>query len=265
VPIADLHSGKYVYGAESWGEDYDTDKAAERLYLHGVEVAKAIKESPAGHADIVWNTDLGDLFHAIDGKTENNTLLHQDTRGTRVIEKTMEGRIAGLEAILEATDRIIVKRARGNHDHLWNHQFYRELRALYTHHPRIDVEFSATPNDYFIAGTDEAGYSPHVLVHGRGIGKLNQPGVIRKAMVDCNNIVKQASPDGDKFKRWFYYCGHLHHEEVVEEDNFILRRLPSMSENDDYEEGLHVMSYPRAKIFQLDAAGRQTNSRTIYF
>lgn len=265
APIADPHIGKYVYGAEGWGRDYDTEIACERI----VEAAEETAAWIDGYVDRcakMYLPDVGDFWHALDNQTENGTILHQDTRTKRVIDMGLEALFKRIDTIAAMVEEADVLFTEGNHDHDWLHLTYLVVKEHYRNHPRVNVQLDMRRKAHFVHGTTGI-----VFDHGRGINKLSTP----TAIMRMQNVFEKTLPGAPynpltgehEYSRRYFFCGHLHYREYVylEEGKDVYIRLPAMCEGDSYEEGLRVTSSPGAVAYRLDENGWIDSTKEINF
>ena len=257
APIADCHLGKYVWGKEGWGKDYDTDIACQRLEDHGRDIANWIR-SEGGTCRKAYIPDVGDFFHAIDGQTQSGTLLHQDTRGKRVFELGFEARLAGIEHIRKACEEVEVLESEGNHDHQYHFNFYHSLEQYFRHTEDVTVRRSFSSKAYFRLGD-----CIHFFDHGKGIGKLGTANTREKIRLTVENLIPHEVLGSAK--RVHFWCGHLHYRECSENGMYYVERLPSMAEPDDYEEDIRVATAPGAVAYRLDDKGFIQGTHNVYF
>lgn len=256
APLADVHAGKYVWGKEGWGRDYDTKEAASRLEQHGLEVANYIR-SEGGKCEIAFLPDVGDLFHALDGQTQSGTILHQDTRAKKVYAQTFEARLAAIEHVRKVVPYIEVYEAEGNHDHQWHFNFYHALAQYYRDVQDVTVVRSESTKAYFSIGE-----VIHFFDHGKGVSRLSTPTAQKKIRLTVEQRVPQE--DLGRASRIHYWCGHLHYREFTEDGKYHAERLPSLCEPDDFEEMLRVASTPGAVVYRLSEDGHVVGNRQIY-
>lgn len=256
-PLADPHVGKYVWGKEGWGENYNTQIACERIAETGKQQAGwALRQQ--GRLTTAYVTNLGDFWHAIDGKTESGTLLHQDTRAKKVIHEGLDAELARLDAIRRVADFMVVDYTEGNHDHNWLHLFYVAIQQHFRNESDVKVNISFAKKVYFRVGD-----CIHFLDHGKGIATLSSPSSKRAAWAAIDRVVTRE--DKNRVLRYYFYCGHLHHRESSEEGSMELIRVPSLAEPDDYEEMLRVGSRPAAVAYRLDSKGNIEDEHRVYF
>jgi hypothetical protein len=257
APIADPHIGKYVWGKEGWGEDYDTHIACQRIRETADDVAAWILRQP-GHCRKIYATNIGDFWHAIDGQTQSGTQLHQDTRAKKVIEEGSAAEKYRIDRLREVCDEVEIEFTEGNHDHIFLHLTYREVDAWYRNVPGVTVNVRNDQKVWF-----KEGKCMHFFDHGKGINSLSSPSAHEKSRTAVSMV---ASVEDRAFvEHYYYYIGHLHHREVSEAAEMELIRLPAIAEGDDYEEELRVASRVGSVAYRLDEDGYIEDQHNVRF
>lgn len=262
---ADFHAGMYVWGKESWGGDYDINIAAERLLEHGQMVVDWVR-SQYGYCRRLYASDVGDFFHALDGKTAKGTILEQDTRAVRVMTVIAQAEINRMEMFRSVCDELVIKRVRGNHDHLYNALFQQGIQNRYRDDEDVRVDVPYGLQDFFISGSENIYErdlrTAHILDHGVSLGSLHTPGNMGKVHTTVNSVLGRLA---GTVGRVIFYCGHLHHYQVEENGIYEMIRLPSMAETNDFETNIRVNSSSGAMVYRFDEAGRIGEQRRLYF
>lgn len=254
VPTADCHVGLYVWGEEGFGKNYDTDIACERLVEHGRQAAAWLREK--GGAKVVYRSDLGDFFHADEkGETARGTYVDLDTRLGRVWSMGLEAMVENVLAVHSEAERTVVKLQKGNHDAPDTVKFKHSLALALKDVDGIEVEVSPHPYSSFRVGETQ-----HILDHGYHVSKR----LAWKATAQAEGVARSFWEDFQA-ARWHYtWMGHLHSREVGGElDHHEIVRLEALCEANDYETELRFDSRPAARLFELDARGREKSSRVL--
>jgi len=256
VPTTDEHIGKEVWAVESFGENYDTKISCERLKRHADASADIIR-SHGVRCTKVYRTFIGDLFHALIGKTIHETKLDQDTRGAKVWAQAFEACTYSVDRMLEVSDEVWVGGAKGNHDGFDFWQFMFLLNVYYENEERVTVPTSPGHFGYF-----RTGESVHVIDHGYGVGSLTG----WKAKAQAESVAREVAGDDFHGANYLYtYVGHKHELEVsMQGAHHTLMRLESLGESDDYETSLRYPSRPSAHVFILDDRGRPVTDHRIF-
>jgi hypothetical protein len=256
-PLADLHGGLYVWGAEQWGRDYDISVAADRVRDHGRWLARFIHDQP-GVCKRFYMTDVGDYFHAIGGRTEHGTPLHQDTRSKKVLRDLTQARFDAVKAVRRECKELILMGSEGNHDHIFHFQLFEALKYFFNQDKKVTVHTAEHPQKHFVVGT-----TAHVLFHGYKIGKLNTPA----SKMKIDTMVSATLRDEDKpVDHVITYIGHLHEiEEATHNTKIRMKRLPAAAETDEYAEMLYFHHTPGALAFRLDERGRIKTQEELNF
>lgn len=261
APIADLHAGKLVWGKESFGRDYDTRIAADRLQQHGEWLAATVA-ARAGRCSTLYLPDAGDLFHTLTGETEHGTILQFDSRPKKVWRETYGAKVAQIEFARRVADKVVVKGASGNHDHLFHYLFFDKLAERYRDAEDVVVDDDVRPTAYYVHGL-----TAHIFDHGQGIPKnLDSPSAKEKV----RNMIQEVMGDDYWRCRYFYvYVGHLHEESVggvvVAGSAIKIMRLPALCEADEYESsGYYSSPEPVAQLQFLRPDGRPDGESYLY-
>ena len=196
--IGDHHLGMYAWGAETGGEDYDTDLGVE--VLEGA-VDSLVARSPNAKQGLLCN--LGDFFHSNNLKSEtgSGTALDSDGRYGRTVRKGINLLKRLIVRLLEKHEIVTVMNVRGNHDPdaaLWLNE---ALKMYFQDDPRVII-----PDNYNKFLYYEWGNSLIVLHHGDRI----TPQRIYEAVT--RNLPKEWGRTAYKFG----WLGHLHHKEAKE-------------------------------------------------
>lgn len=256
APVADLHAGKMVWGEEGFGSNYDTNAAAGRLVKHAEMIAEYV-ERQQGRCKRIYLTDLGDMFHALNGQTENGTDLHQDTRPMKVWRKVSEAKIRCIELLRGYAEEIVVMGAPGNHDGVFHSLFFHGIALRYLETPDVRVDDRVGRYNHFIEGR-----TIHLLDHGKHLGKLNSDKTRASLEREVRAVVGE---DYYSARHTVCYFGHLHeHEEAPQGGHMQMIRLPAFSETDDYETDRRYFSDPVAQLFRLDGEGRRKSQEFLY-
>lgn len=216
IPIADAHVGMMAWGKET-GEDYDTDKAAERLMEW---VGQCVDAAPKSGECIIL--DVGDLTHADDQTNQTPRSRHGldvDTRHYRTIETTIAALAASIEYAARKHDKVRVRVLPGNHNpHAYLAVLF-ALRERYRNNPRIEVE--AEPGEFWVWEFGKVMLCAH---HGD--------------KADANRLVHFIADEFAEIwgrTRWRYlFTGHLHHKKAQDIGGVEWQQLPALSARDAY-------------------------------
>lgn len=111
--ISDAHIGMYAWARET-GEDYDTQKAVDRLTSW---LGQAVSASPPSERAVILSN--GDLTHADDQNNETPTSKHKldvDTRHFRTLDMTITALNSCVELALRKHKNVDLVVLPGNHD-----------------------------------------------------------------------------------------------------------------------------------------------------
>lgn len=247
VPTTDEHIGKYVYAKESFGEEFTTDLACERMRRHADLVRAEILKGPRAKA--IYRTFVGDFWHALMGETQHGTKLDQDTRAARVWAMGLEAALYAVNTLRGLADVVHVYGAPGNHDgfHFW--QMIHALQLGFN--DSEDVVVHAEPTHF---AAFRVGGTLHVLDHGYGYSNPETWKTKASAEVVAREV---GGEDFFQAKYIYTYIGDKHSEaRGTLGRHHKIWRLPSLAESDDYETGLRYASDPEAHLLELNEVGR---------
>lgn len=256
VPTTDEHGGKYVWGKESFGEDYDTPETCRRLVHHAEAAADWIASQP-GECRVIHRSLMGDLFHALTGETEHGTNLDQDTRSAHVLILVLDALERGCRLLARTTDHLHLRGSKGNHDGFQFTFAMVTLRALLRDVDNITVHVEPGYYDSWRVGS-----TLHVIDHGYRVGNLTG----WKAKAQAEVVAREVGgADFHGAEQIITYVGHLHEEQRASNGSHLkLIRLPSLGESDDFETSLRYASQPAAHLFRLDPLGRICDERVLF-
>lgn len=257
VPTTDEHVGKLVRGKETFGDNYDTDIATDRIRAHGDRAVRRIAEWP-GRCTVAHRSFLGDVLHAILGETEHGTSLDQDTRSFRVWQHTVEAAVYGITSLLQVAETVKVRGVEGNHEGFLFYIFLDAIRRTFADHDRVDVELTPRKFDAFRVGD-----SLHVLDHGYGLNKLTTA----SGQVSMNTVARETGGEDFHGAKWIYtWLGDKHeYQTALVGRHHELIRLDSLGESDDYETSLRYASRPVGYVYRLKDDGRIADESRLYF
>ncbi len=214
-PVVDLHSGKLGWAPEV-GESYDY-KIARKRYEHVVDDVYCRAE-PLEMEKIVIVIG-NDHFHY-------DNIEPTTTAGTRQDTDTRWQQLYGVnyEVIIWAVDRfshlapVELLHIPGNHDWMasWHAMMY--LHAWYRNSDRVKVNTDPKSRKYVEYGKNLIGYT-----HGDKEGKRI-----------IGNMQVEAAPAWGRTLHREWHTGHLHSEQVKEENGVIVRRLSSITGPDSW-------------------------------
>jgi hypothetical protein len=218
-PIADAHIGMLAWAAET-GEDYDTNKATQRLINW---LGQAVEASAPSETAIIL--DVGDLTHADDHTNqtpESKHVLDVDSRHYRTIDVTISTLVTATKLALKKHKRVIVRILPGNHN---RESYIAIMFALFEHfrnEPRVEVE--KQPGKYF---TYQFGKNMICAHHGDGV----------KAERLVNYLADTYAPIWGQTQHRFLWTGHLHHHKSADIGGMQWEQLRALTAKDAYSVG----------------------------
>jgi hypothetical protein len=215
-PIADVHVGMRAWAKEV-GENYDTDKATERLVSW---VGQCVAASPAAHTAIV--VDVGDLTHADDNSNQtprSKHVLDVDTRHFRTLDVTIQALVVCIELALAKHHRVIVRILPGNHNINSYMAIMFALAERYRDNVRVSVQ--KVPGEFFVYEFGKVLIAAH---HGD------------KAKADrmVHFLADQYAEMWGRTKHRFLFTGHLHHHKSQDIGGVQWEQLRAVTPRDAY-------------------------------
>jgi hypothetical protein len=261
APVFDPHFGATIR-AESggWGNDYNTDVAAEAFLKYCDQLALDVAASP--HPCHVLHLTLGgDLFNAFERRTRAGTPLERDRDDRVVFRVTLDAVTRGIERLQEVADYIVIRSIPGNHDGLFADLFEEALALYYRGHDRVQVPNELGKRKAFLVGD-----TLHVLDHGEGFERIGP-----KQLLDAETVARQVGgPLFHRASRIYLYVGHTHHLESVrvltegkQRGHLQVIRCPSFSETTEYEEKLVFAGEGEGIFFTLNPRGRIVHTANV--
>lgn len=215
-PIADVHIGMRAWGRET-GEDYDTDKAAERLRSW---VGQCVAASPASDTAIIL--DVGDLTHADDHTNQTPASKHAldvDTRHFRTLDVTIRALAHCIDLAAAKHRRVLVRILPGNHNITSYMAVMFALAERYRDNPRVEVQ--KEPGEFFVYEFGRVLLAAH---HGD------------KAKADrlANMLADIHAPAWGRTLHRFLFTGHLHHHRSQDIGGVTWEQLRAVTARDAY-------------------------------
>jgi predicted phosphodiesterase len=230
----DLHLGKLGWHGET-GEDYD-HKIAEKRFL-GVITNFIDRTKNIQFEEIIFPIGQDFFnFSTIDGATINGTRQDNDLRWQKLFLLGAELLVNAIDLLSEiAPTRVFY--VSGNHDKTTSYYILNYLYAWFRNNENISVDRSPLTRKYVHFGNCLIGFA-----HG-DTEKQRIKGIMQvEAPVAWGN---------SKFREW--HLGHLHSEQIREENGVIIRNISSITGTDawHYETG-YVGSIKKAQGFIWD-------------
>lgn len=218
-PMGDPHLGMYAWWEET-GEDFDCE-IAER----DIEAAmmRLVVQAPRAKRAIILN--LGDFFHADNSSNMTSRSGHQldvDTRWTRVMRIGARLMIRMVKHALTKHEVVVVRNVPGNHDDHSSMALSLIMDAYFEDEPRVHI--SVSPSQVWYQRWGKVLIGAH---HGHNIPKGRLMGTM---------AVDQAENWGQTEYR-YWYLGHVHHSEVIEEPGVLIEYFRTLAARDNYTAG----------------------------
>jgi hypothetical protein len=215
VSIADLHLGKLAWGKES-GEDYDS-KIAKQRFINAInDILSRCNDSKFEKIVFPVGNDFFN-FDTIGGTTTKGTQVSSDSRWQKMFFGGVHLLIEGID-ILSSVAPVEIFWIPGNHDTMASYYAVNYLSAWYKDSKCVKVDISPTPRKYIEFGTSLIGFS-----HGDGDAKRIPQLMQVEAREAWGRTIYHE-----------YHLGDLHHEMVTENGGLTIRRLSSLTSNDDW-------------------------------
>jgi hypothetical protein len=215
-PLADMHFGLMSYGRET-GQDYDTNKASDRLRKW---IGMTVDASPSSGTAVIL--DVGDTTHADDQTNQTPTSKHQldvDTRHFRTIEIAVSSLAYAVEYALRRHARVIVRILPGNHSKTSYIAIMFALAERYRNEPRVEVQ--KVPGEFWVHQFGKCFLAAH---HG----DKAKPERIVMFLAD-----EYAAAWG-KTRHRFLWTGHLHSHKSADIGGVVHEQLRAMTARDAY-------------------------------
>jgi len=223
IPIVDLHLGKKAWKGET-GQDVNL-KTTKRIYKAVIkEIVRRAKLNCAYNVDRIL-FPIGSDFFQVDndkGETNRGTRIDVDGRFAEIYEAGLEITVWALEFLQMSfpSTEIDVCFIKGNHDKNMSYTLVRNLESFYRINGLIAFDSRPTSRKYY-----EYGNSMICFTHGE------------EAKARVGEIMQhEASEMWGRTKFREMHTAHLHSESVVEHIGFKIRRIPSTSPLDVWEE-----------------------------
>ena len=240
-PIGDPHIGMYAW-KEECGEDFDTDIAEREL----VKVFQRLAQlAPPTEEAVILN--LGDFFHA--DNSANRTVrsgfsLDTDTRWANVLRVGIRIMFRIINSALQRHKKVTVRNCIGNHDDHSAIALTYALAECYRLAENVTIETSPSMFWYWKFGKNLVG-----ATHG---DKTKLPDL---PLVMAHDVPKWW---GETLHR-YWYTGHVHHKQVMEEGGVIAESFRTLAPRDSYHAGQKYRAGRDMNAIVLDAEHGETD------
>lgn len=217
IIVADAHIGKFAWGDQTGGPNFDTP-IAERLVRESIaeHLARSEERRPARRAIRI----LGDWSNhdTIQGTTTAGTQVEHDSRLPKVIDVGAELLFDAIEESARTAETVVMF-VPGNHDEVLTWAFQKIVAIYFRNHPRVTVDTGYTFRKY-----DEWGLNLLGFAHGDK-AKKKLPGL----------MALEAREAWGRTRHREIHTGHLHSVAAIESiDGVITRTAPSLAAIDGW-------------------------------
>ena len=218
-PIGDPHIGMYAW-KEECGEDFDTDIAEREI----VKVFQRLAQlAPPTEEAVILN--LGDFFHADNSASRtvrSGNPLDTDTRWANVLRVGIRIMFQIITAALYRHKKVTVRNCIGNHDDHSAIALTYALAESFRFAENVTIETSPSMFWYWKFGKNLVG-----ATHGDKTKLIDLP------LVMAHDVPKWW---GETLHR-YWYTGHVHHKQVLEEGGVIAESFRTLAPRDSYHAG----------------------------
>ena len=249
MPTIEAHLGKMASEMET-GTNYDHKICRERFY----EVfSEFLNWQVVEKADSCLVVIGGDFFNSeSNGMTSNNTPQANDTRFRKMFSLGLEMYTKAILGLKGNFNRITIMFAPGNHARAMEYFLYRALEQYFMNDKTIDFT-----DDY--KNTQAYQFNDTALFFNHG--DVNHKRLVASIPAEFSNIY------GDTNFRYLF-VGHLHHQEVLKEENGLtVVRTSSISETDEwhYQQRFGVGNVPKQEMYLFSGTQGMLASRNVVF
>lgn len=246
IPMGDPHFGQYSWAAET-GDDYDLQLATQ---YHCTAMEALVESAPAAGRGLL--IDLGDFFHMDNSSNETLRGHHQldvDSRWPKVIDAGVKAKIWLAERMLRKFGMVDVWCVPGNHDPHSAFMLQLALRLYFKDEPRVRVADVAGLFYYLRFGKNLIGSThTHTIKDRASLGEIMA--MHRKEDWGCTD-------------HRFYYCGHVHHDSMLETRSGVLvETMRTLAGKDKFaaESGYGSGRDMKCDVFDLEDGRIQRNT-----
>ena len=215
-PLGDPHVGMMSWKPET-GQDWDITIAKKAF---GAVFDRLVKTAPPCEEALIAN--LGDYFHAdnMEGvTTRSGHHLDLDGRFSKMIEAGMFIIRRMIDSALSHHKHVTVVNVIGNHDDTSSQWLSIALQALYENEPRVTIQDSRGPFNYFEFGKNLLGYH-----HGHTCKMQNLPAVMAADMPEAWGRTQHRC----------WHTGHIHHDSMKEYPGVKCESFRTLAAKDSY-------------------------------
>lgn len=231
-PMGDPHIGMLSWSKET-GQAFDLDIAERNL---ATAADQLVELAPPTEQALVINA--GDFLHADSaaGTTTRGTRVDLDSRWPKVFSVGIKIMRRIIDRALEKHDRVHVISEIGNHDTNSAVVLALCLAGYYERDPRVTVDTSPEKYHWFRFGSCLIG-----TTHGDEAKASMLPGVMA-----CDR-----ARDWGETEHRYWYCGHVHHERVIDLQGCTVEYLRTLAPADAWARGKGYRAEQDMRLYLL--------------
>lgn len=235
--IGDSHYGMYAWAGDTRHSDYNSEIAAD-LMLAAVE--DLIERAPPAETIIIC--DVGDYTHSNSShnQTFSGTPVDVDTRLSRVLRIASRAMKTAVEQALKKYAKVIVVKARGNHNPDMALAVQGICSAWFEQEPRVDV-------------LDTDGYF-HYIEYGQWLIGINHGDKVKPERLP-GIMARDMSQAWGRTTSRMWALGHFHHDNVKEFDGCTVRRFAALPPPDSWHASMGFSSIQAMHMLVLRKSG----------
>ena len=216
IPVSDLHGGMMAWGKET-GEDYDTQKAVDRLVSW---VGQCISSSPKSKKGVILFN--GDTLHANDDSNQTKRsghVLDVDTRQFRTLDMVIRAIGISADLALHHFEDVEIVVKPGNHDpDAWIGILF-AMAERYRNEPRVTV--NKEPSEFWAYSFGKVMLAAH---HG------DKAKAVRLVLFLADEFPEMWGQT--RFR--YLWTGHLHHHKSEDIGGVQWEQLRAVTSRDAY-------------------------------
>lgn len=245
IPMGDPHFGQYSWAAET-GDDYDL-RLAEQYHCTAMDAL--VSSAPPAKRGLLIN--LGDFVHADNSSNQTLRGHHQldvDTRWPKVIRSSVNALIWLVKRMLAKFETVDGWMVPGNHDPHSAVMLQLALQLYFKDEPRVKISDTAGLFYYERFGENLIGSThTHTIKDRATLGEL---------------MASHRKEDWGCTTHRHYYCGHVHHDSVLEtRSGVVVETMRTLAGRDKFaaESGYGSGRDMKCDVFDLEDGRIQRN------
>ena len=235
--IGDSHYGMYAYAMETKHTDFNSE-IAQQLML--TAVTDLIDRAPV--AETLLLVDVGDYMHANSShnKTFNGTDVDVDTRLGRVMRIASRAMKMAVDLALKKFAKVVVVKARGNHNPDMAIAVQEIIYAFYEREPRVTV---LETNGYF-----------HYIEYGKWLIGVNHGDKVKADRLP-GIMARDMSKAWGRTTHRMWALGHFHHQDVKEFDGCYVQKFAALPPPDGWHASMGFSSIQAMQMVVFRKSG----------